>query len=519
MLWGNLKKNPRFKGYEFTEGGVGVKFELPRLLCKREIALRFLWTRYDHLTPVSFPPFTLPSESCYHGAQTLLSGCCVRQESVSSRLESSKGSSLQDLSEFEGLMVIEADANTDFSECKKSTEDILSDMQAHHALDSKGATINLYQYGVIGGIMHISLFQIPPQPHIAGEWTITQIIEEGLKEIPYPDVMISTLMLTASSDSQKSLLSLGHSSIPVSQLMTLTFTPPTGLVITQPPLVARWEVADQVWTTQGISRASYNATSSRVSFRLSIPCSVALFQHLYVGVPYAHWELRPCAMRNGEADSIGESAAVLVCELATGITVHIGIALQTAKYQLLPGNDQWAELAFPSVCGHWLSLAQLKRALRYMGVNLFSEHHAQHFISIPQKDWQLEKQSYNQMALLASVFAFSRSCWNMHSASEKFILQVCEPIKVLPATSTLPTSADWRLIAVTARSAQWINGGDLDPEMPTEPTPGQLFHGLLWNAVFTTASPAGTNRLTNFPAGLAHAVRKILHATRPLAFS
>ncbi|RXM33366.1 Protein CASC1 [Acipenser ruthenus] len=209
-IWANLNKNPRFKGYEFSD--TGLSFELPKQLALSDIAVRILHTQYDHLSHLSNTfytrvkkcvtqshPASLAGESkdeSKEGEVELLEGepkedtqsvPLIEDEIQSLKSEDRKQSAMSLVSTKDETRSL-AEKNKEEGENKTdslievNTEDWLCAVQEASlpapAQDQEDFlqedTVDLRQFTPLGGIYYFDVFKLPPQPQNIKGWTIVQ---------------------------------------------------------------------------------------------------------------------------------------------------------------------------------------------------------------------------------------------------------------------------------------------------------------------------------------------------------
>ncbi|KAK1790314.1 hypothetical protein P4O66_014219, partial [Electrophorus voltai] len=379
-LWANLNKNPRFKGHQFKEVGMG--FELPKQLVTSDIGVRMLHTRYDHLSDLS-------RHARVHGRRpaatevgtvTLLAqtpevaedgGMRVEgkergnpqhaeDEPQSLRTQGKKSASVQgqgreaqtetvtDRPTFPGEGADEPDSTPAAVESVTDTTNV-------HVVD-------LHQYTPLGGVFYFDVFYLPPQSVTVNGWEMRKLLDTGLLVFPYP----SEQSHVHSSVAGRVEESGAHSSPPVGVTVRL----PESVVFLEEPQVARWDpaaafeelsqttltctvpfpdlyclvprlvlspdlygpvpclvltstrstlTADQQWRSDGVSETCYQAEEHSLSFQMASFSAFTLLQDSHANMPFQSWELRP----------LGQDSAQLTITAAlveVSITVKASLA-------------------------------------------------------------------------------------------------------------------------------------------------------------------------------------------------
>ncbi|KAM4615617.1 dynein axonemal intermediate chain 7 [Polymixia lowei] len=252
-LWANLNKNPRFKGFQFEQAGLG--FELPKHLAVSDIAIRILHTNYDHLSPLA-------------------------------RLAHLRGQTPSHRSPSNITTTIEED-----SDPSDPVEPVIDSCDSIQVVD-------LLQYTPLGGVFYWDVFRLPPQAKQVNGWEMRQLLDTGLQVFPYPTEQSQSLASGSDELEDSGALTCP----PVGVAVTL----PDSVLFLEPPHVARWDTAGKQWRTDGISDISYEAEEAKISFKMDSFHAFVLMQETYANLPFQGWELRP----------LGQDSALFVVNAA-----------------------------------------------------------------------------------------------------------------------------------------------------------------------------------------------------------
>ncbi|XP_058272929.1 dynein axonemal intermediate chain 7 [Hemibagrus wyckioides] len=528
-LWANIKKNARLKGYHFQEAG--LSFELPKQLAMSDISVRILHTRYDHLSHLSLQmqaqnksPATKeeeeeePEEAAEGDAETLSEtpklledgetkeederGESVQQEkdnvslksleekksriSLRSSKEGRKSSSikLQDEAEDHTESIVEGGISSGEAEDEAETEPTATEPAT---VSTELHIVDLYRYTPLGGVYYFDLFKLPPQASIINGWEMTEVLDTGLQVFPYPSDQPHSSASVKLEDSET------HSYPPVGVTVVL----PECVIFMQEPQVARWDAIGQHWRTDHITETSYNSEARSVSFKMDSFYTFTLLQETHINMPFQHWELRPQ----------GQDSVMLTI---TAALTEVRISVQGNQCMLQ--MDQAPGLNH--ILGKWMSLAALQDAMRRTGVNMFVSEYSDKYVTISAKDPLIEHAVYEQMALLSSALAFSRSQWNPQCGQEHLILQACEHLEAGPVPQEV-----WSLYLLGAQRSQGLKMTEMSDGFSSELAEDTEFHSTFLHTLRDVVSPEGRDRLDHTHYLFVDTVQRLLCATRLLTFS
>ncbi|XP_019898414.2 protein CASC1 isoform X2 [Esox lucius] len=515
-LWANLNKNPRFKGFQFEEAGLG--FVLPKLLAVSDIAVRILHTRYDHLSQQANLRGGNPSKYLGQGAReepTLEGGTPLgetdeesegredtQKEGAEEVVHSVKGS--------EGRKSAVSMMSMREERSAKQQEDLKDKLERGSQIETMGEysrggdstpapldpviescedhVVDLQQYTPLGGVFYFDVFHLPPQSQQLNGWEMRKL-NTGLETFPYPPEQ-SQMQGSASMRLEDSR---GQACPPVAVTITLS----DSVLFLEDPLVARWDTAGQQWRTDYISETTYNKEERKISFKMDSFYTFTLLQDLYANMPFQSWELRPL-----DQDSV----------LLTIITAMIEVSITVKGSQCMLLSDQ--ESGLKHILGKWMSPHTLQRAMVNAGVNIFVNQYSDKYVSVNPKDHLLEQAVYDQMALLSCAFAFSWSKWNMHCGKEHIALQVCEHLDPIPVPEDL-----WCVYLLGSKRNQRLRIKEHSESFSIELEPGSEFHSTFLHMLRDGMSSAGEQRAHSSHHLFVNTVRTLLHATRPLTYS
>ncbi|XP_043943611.1 dynein axonemal intermediate chain 7 isoform X2 [Protopterus annectens] len=514
-IWANLNKNPRFKGYTFVQKGIG--FELPKPLALCDVAVRIMYTCFDHLSHLApiYPhkikesPDTksdiAESESKEEDEKLSQTEHTEKVESLSVDDEDTKSigrkSVMSSVSAKEETRSLaegktkseQADKKEDHVESSEvqSTPVLLLKEPEEEVLDLD--TVDLCQFKPLGGVYNFDVLKLPPQPKQINRWTMVQILDTGIEIFPYPPDPLKVNSSTTKTDDKES--------------ETLIY-PPVGITVKIPstiaffeePQIARWDPAGKCWKTDCISDVKYSKDEQQISFKMTGFYTFTLMQDMHFNMPYQAWELRPQ----------GLNGAILIIETSF-IEVQIQIKNSLCRLSPLP-NEETDNLAH--IRGKWMTPASLTTAMKNAGVNISPEDYSRAFVSVNKKNLQAEEAAYDQMALLSSAFAFSWSKWNLTSGHNHIVLQVSEHLKMGPVMEE-----NWSLYLLSAQRAERLKITELSDEFSDELAEQSEFHSTFYHMIKDDASEAAMEMVKNTHYLFVNCVHKLLTSTKVLTYS
>ncbi|XP_077449705.1 dynein axonemal intermediate chain 7 isoform X1 [Stigmatopora argus] len=548
-LWANLMRNPRFKRLTFKSVGFGC--ELTKQLAASNVALRVLYTSYDHLSivcklthlkPTTAPPSLLtvfndvPHEGTYERDKKAKETPEVTPEETQQEAEEAQQEqntakepeqekAVED--DFLSERLSEESMNTGTqltrssipntedgdSQYEPHTEDIADaatppPMDDHAADHSEGAdVVDLRMYTPLGGVFYFELFHLPSQSfHVKG-WEIQKMSDAGLKVFKYIPEKPNP------EDEETS-----------STLLSLYVKLPESVVFLETPRAARWDAEAKYWRMDGIIDFSYrehveeevapkverdeddddeeeeeeeeNSRGAKVSFKIERFSPFVLMQRTYANFPFRSWELRP----------LGKDSALYTIH---GAIIDLSITIQGNQCMLK--SDR--ELGLTNLFDRWMSAPDLQHTMLKAGINIFVNEHTGKCIRFGHKDPFMEHVAYEQMALFASVCGFSWSKWNAKCGPEHFVIKVCEHQGPDPPPEDL-----WNLYLVGAQRFQKLEMTETSDVFCADHHPDSEFHSTFIHMMQDNMSPVGITQTREAHFLFVDTVQSLFCVTRPLMF-
>uniref|UniRef100_W5NE13 Dynein axonemal intermediate chain 7 n=1 Tax=Lepisosteus oculatus TaxID=7918 RepID=W5NE13_LEPOC len=513
-LWANLSKNPRFRGLEFQDAGVA--FELPKQLAVSDIAIRILHTHYDHLSHLSRSLQPLARRALAGtGAASPAGGRVEEQDqgqTEAAHIPEDETRSVKSDDRKSALSTTSAKEESSSVE-KKTDEDGESKPESHSeetVIDAQEETtgapqeheedileedaVDLHQFTPLGGVYYYDVFRLPPQSKDIKGWTITELSETGLQPFPYP----LEQNLPQTSGSAKSEERERESDNLTSPPVGVTISLPDSVTFLEDPQVARWDGTGHQWKTDRISDVKYDKEAKKIYFKMDTFYIFTLMQDSYVNMPFQFWELRP----------LGLNTALFT---VTAAISEVEITIKDDKCML---NITASDSSLSQIRGKWMTPSALIRAMRSAGVNIFVDEYSDRYVSVNEKDPQLEQAAYDQMALVSSAYAFCWSQWNAEQGKEHLVMQVSEHLKTDPVSEE-----EWSLYLLSTQKAMRLKNREYYESFSTELAEGSEFHSTFLHMLKERMCDAALDRINRSHYLFIDCVQKLLYATRVLTYS
>ncbi|XP_010281884.1 PREDICTED: protein CASC1 [Phaethon lepturus] len=496
-IWANLKKKVRFKNHVFCDAQHG--FDLPKSLAVSSVAVRILHTHYDHISPLWLRCQSVPKlevlaskELTQHSKDNVEE---PEEEEKKAREESSMATEEEmcsdgrksDLSFKENSNSI-TDANEMEEETEKKPEilDIASQVQdplmqgetnEKEEVITDEHVVDLQQFVPVGGVYHIAVLQLPPQVKQVKDWSMVELLDGGLEAYSYPP--------EEAEDAT-------HPPIQITLKLS------DDVMYFEDPVIARWDPAGQQWRTDGIGNITYETQEKSITFEMDAFYTVALLQDAHLNMPYQAWELQPT----------GTDEALL-----TVTTVFATIQIQVKDNQCMLSSVVVEEKDVLShITGKWTSPVALRAVLKKAGVNIFPGEYSHKYVSVNKKAPLAEVRAYQQMALVASAFAFAWSKWNLEAGQEQVVFKVSEHLKA-------DSVKDWSLYMFNGQKAQKLKITETSEAFSEELEEDSEFHSTLYHMLKDSASTAAIEKVETASFLFIDVIYQLFLATRLLTYS
>ncbi|XP_069706358.1 dynein axonemal intermediate chain 7 [Phaenicophaeus curvirostris] len=498
-IWANLKKKARFKNHVFCDAQHG--FDLPKSLAVSSVAVRILHTHYDHVSPLWLQCQSVPELEVLDSKELTQHS---KGNSEEPEEEEKKAREYLNMST-EGEMCSNARNNAiSFQENSNKTADVneiteeaekkseildipleVQDPPMQEETDEKEEEItdenivDLQQFVPVGGVYHIEALQLPPQVKQIKDWSMVELLDVGLEAFPYPTEEVEDATQTR---------------------IQITLRLSDNVMYFEDPVVARWDAAGQQWRTDGISNLMYETQGKSITFEMGAFYTIALLQDAHLNMPYRAWELQPTGV---------DEALLTVTTVFATVQIQIKGSQCMLSAVVVEEKDVLSHLT-----GRWISPVEIRTVLKKAGVNIFPGEYSYKYVCVEQKAPLAEVRAYQQMALVASAFAFARSKWNLEAGQEQVVFKVREHLK--------PDSVkdkDWSLYLFNGRKAQKLKITETSEAFSEELEDDSEFHSTLYHMLKDFASKEAIDRAEAADFLFVDSVYQLLLAMRLLTYS
>lgn len=414
-VWGNLSKNPRIKSFEFTKQG--LTFEIPRQQTLSDCAVRVLDPKYDHYSPTckSFYPRQKVKE-----VPVVAEPPPDEQQEEKKEEEEEKKEEEPEQVEKEETFDLNAylkgldDENKEEEETPKEEEKVEEVIEEYENpktpepvewedFEEDDDVIDLRAYSIVGGVFHLDLMQLPPQPKVCNKWTITKLVDPP--EIEYIDYVADSVATSPKENQSSGNTPTQAEKRDEKPAIGVMMKLPEDVLFCEEPLVARWDHKRKHWRQDGFTDPKYNEENRTFSFKTAYYGIMALLQDTHQNMPFQCWDIRP-HKTNAAVFSITAAIAEIEIEIKDAMCC-------LSKYK----PDERPEL--DHIMNKWVTPKELIKLMRLAGVNVFPAEDSSKYVSIRNKHPIIVDKLYQQIALTASAMAYSSSRWNNEEDEEE----------------------------------------------------------------------------------------------------
>ncbi|XP_053934523.1 dynein axonemal intermediate chain 7 isoform X2 [Cuculus canorus] len=468
-IWANLKKKVRFKNHKFCDAQHG--FDLPKSLAVSSVAIRILHTHYDHVSPLWLQCQSVPELEVLDSKELIQHSKDNREEPEE---EGKKAREEPNMSTEEEMWSNARNNAISFQENSNKTADV-NEITEEEA-EKKSEILDVP-----------SEVQNPPMQEETNEKEEV-ITDENIVDlqqfVPVGGVYhIDALQLPPQVKQIKDwsmveLLDVGLEAFPypteeaedaTHTAIKITLRLSDNVMYFEDPVVARWDAA-------------------------------GLLQDAHLNMPYRAWELQPTGV---------DEALLTVTTVFATVQIQIK-GNQCMLYSVLVEEKD----VLSHLTGKWISPVELRTVLKKAGVNIFPGEYSHKYISVKKKAPLAEVRAYQQMALVASAFAFAWSKWNLEAGQEQVVFKVSEHLK---ADSV--KDEDWSLYLFNGRKAQKLKITETSEAFSEELEEDSEFHSTLYHVLKDFASKEAIDKVEAADFLFVDGVYQLLLAMRLLTYS
>uniref|UniRef100_A0A672UN78 Dynein axonemal intermediate chain 7 n=1 Tax=Strigops habroptila TaxID=2489341 RepID=A0A672UN78_STRHB len=484
-IWVNLKKKVRFKNHVFCDAQHG--FDLPKSLAVSSVAVRILHTHYDHVSPLWLQCQSVPKLEVLDSKELTQDSKDDVEEPGEEGNKANEEPSIPAKEE----PSMPAEETWDRRKVGKKprqrmfyiaavTRGPVEETSEKEEAKPDENIVDLQQFVLVGGVYHINALQVPRQVKQVKDWSMVELRDVGLEAYPYP-----------SEEAEDAI----HPPIEITLRLS------DNVMYFATPVIARWDPAGQQWRTDDISNVTYETEEKSITFKMGAFYTIALLQDAHINMPYQGWELQPT----------GTDEALLIVT-----TVFAVIQIQIKGNQCMLSSVVVEEKEVLShITGKWISPLNLREVLKKAGVNIFPGECSYTYLSLNKKvSARVEAKAYQQMALLASAFAFARSKWNLEAGQEQVVFKVSEHLKAESVKDK-----DWSLYLFNGQKAQKLKLTETSEAFSEEIEENSEFHSTIYHMLKDFSSKEAVDKVETASFLFIDVVYQLLLATRVLTYS
>ncbi|XP_048780286.1 dynein axonemal intermediate chain 7 homolog isoform X2 [Ostrea edulis] len=513
-LWGNLSKNPRIKSFEFAKQG--LTFEIPRVLCLSDCAIRVLDPKYDHYSPTcksyyprqKFKPVEVPIEEPKPEEEEEKKEEEKKDEEAEVKEKEPTDYTLESIDLMAALAELDGGPKEEEEEIEKKEEEKEEDIEEYEEpktpeplewedFEDDEDVVDLRANDIVGGVFHFDLMTLPPQPKTLNKWIVTRMVDPP--EIEYIDYVADSITQLPKENQSSGNTPVQGEKRDDKPGIGITMKLPSHALFSEEPLIARWDFTKKYWRQDGFTDMNYDEDNRIFSFKTAYFGTFALLQDSHLNMPFQSWELRPHKT----------NAAVLTIIAAI---VEVEIEIKDAMCCLSKPDDK-PELE--GIRNKWVTPKELVKIMKEAGINLFPAEDSSKYVSIQNKNPVVTNWAYEQMALLSSAIAFSWSKWNSEmETSDKVLFQGSEALEDEPLLEE-----DWCIYLQTKKRSMKLKCTEFDEEFSEDYAEGTTFQSNLYHLVLSQCSEEAKERVHNSSYQYVDCVEQILKATKILTYS
>ncbi|CAH1786904.1 unnamed protein product, partial [Owenia fusiformis] len=514
-MWGNLSKNPRIKSHEFEE--MGFTFELPKILTLSDCAMRILFLNYDHFSMYCKTFYPRKKEKIVEEPVEEEVVEEVKEEEVKEEAPAEDEPDLNRENTEDLMASLYQDPNKEEEEpkeeeVKEEVEELEEEFEEIKTpepvewedFDGDEDMVDLRAWSPIGPIFQFNLLQMPPQPKVIKNWTITQNVEPELVPMPYLCDTVNPEILAAKAREEEegerdNKKDEGKEKREERPPIAVNLILPKKIYFCEEPQVARWDAEEKCWRLDGFTDISFSEENRTFSFKTAYFGTMTLLQDLHINMPFQSWELRPH----------GTNHAVLSIIAAI---IEVEIDIKEDQCCLIKPDDR-PELDW--LVGKWMAPQQLKQKMIASGMNIFPNEDSSKYVRIQNKNPITMHRIYEQVALTASAMAYSWSKWNAQIDDfHKVIIQGAEMLEDEPLLEE-----DWSMFMITSKRTMKLKMTEFDDNFSEEVAENTNFHADLYHMAQEIASEEAKQRITNTSYEFTDCVQQLMFATKLLSYS
>ncbi|XP_063841391.1 dynein axonemal intermediate chain 7 homolog isoform X2 [Scylla paramamosain] len=395
-LWSNTTRSPKNNSHEVKE--LGFTFTLPEDLAEAECVVRVMRTEYDHYSKFAR---TFNSPDVPEPDITLLD--------VEDPADAAPGDDQSQQGDQKSEGKGEGDKmGAPPTSSKKNKQP--------HFTDTAYAELNLRRYRIQGGVYTIDLLEVPPQPRVLTDCTITQVEEVCTVSrvhwvAQYNPPAAPEAAGQRRRDPEAVEQEMRQLERELQKLLLITIKLPDSAFWFEPPQMVLWDEAKRCWSNEYFHDVKYNEDQCVMQVRTTRLGVMGLAMNRFANLPFQSWELKP---QGPGAVSLTLIAAVVVADFTI-----------TEGQVCLANLQDGARTALSHLYGKPMKPNTLIKTLQFYGINLFPDRDSYCYIDgLPAKHRPTEQHLYRCLALVAPALHFAWSRWNLLAGETKLVFQM-----------------------------------------------------------------------------------------------
>ncbi|XP_050725906.1 dynein axonemal intermediate chain 7 homolog [Eriocheir sinensis] len=399
-LWSNTTRSPKNNSHEVKE--LGFTFTLPEDLAEAECVVRVMRTEYDHYSKFArtYNSPDVPEPDCsLLEAEDPDEEAAPAEEQEKQQAEGGKDKEKGEEGEKMGGPPVTA---------KKS--------KPPHFTETAYGELNLRRYRIQGGVYTIDLLEVPPQPRVLAECTITQVEEVcSVSRVHWVAQYNPPAAPEAAGqrrrDPEAVEQEMRQLERELQKLLLITIKLPDSAFWFEPPQMVLWDEQKRCWSNEYFQDVKYNEDQCVMQVRTTRLGVMGLAMNRFANLPFQNWELKPLGPGSVSLTLI---AAVVVADFTI-----------TEGQVCLANLQDGARTALSHLYGKPMKPNILIKTLQFYGINLFPDRDSYCYIDgLPTKHRPTEQHLYRCLAFVAPALHFAWSRWNLLAGQTKLVFQM-----------------------------------------------------------------------------------------------
>ncbi|XP_047487265.1 dynein axonemal intermediate chain 7 homolog [Penaeus chinensis] len=505
-LWSNTTRSPKNNNHQLALTSsqfrkvkeLGFTFTLPADLSEAECVVRVMRTEYDHYskfartynpplvpetcgelideeepeeTPREDPP--ADKEEVVHALKTVIKVRAEFNYSNYMRVVNKVSIAITtDISGSKGDKDKDKDSDKD---SKGAPQTSTKKAKPPHYTDTAAGELNLRRYRVQGGVYTVDLLEVPPQPRVLADCTITQVEEVcTVSKVEWVAQYNPPAPAEAGGqrrrDPEAVEQEMRQLEKEMKKLLLITIKLPDSAFWFEPPQMVLWDENKRCWSTDYFHDVKYNEDQCVMQVRTMRLGVMGLAMNRYANLPFQSWELKP---KGASSVTLTLIAAVVVADFT--ITVKACPCVREGQVCLANLQDG-ARTALSHLYGKNMKPGALIKTLQFYGINLFPDRDSYCYIDgLPTKHRPTEQHLYRCMALVAPAVHFAWSRWNLLAGKTKLVFQM--------KTKKLLTDESQPLVLVTPQRTCVLECTEISQSFSNNPEEPNKYYADLYQMV------------------------------------